>query len=434
MSLIRVAAYWVLGLMLMPACQGCLSAVFQRPRPLPARSLERPIVQNSSARPRPPGVGANGAQAARLSGTSGVDRRTAKGTDPRLARAPLAIPTHSKNPAPLAVLRTAPPKTDVTEKPTGATSEVGPVLPAAFVEDLASPIAPPEPMAATHINKNSPPPIPIPSAAPAALPRVIDDPAAPPPIPRATRYPSPDGSREIIDDHVQLRNLHRQADEKYKTIDSYIARMRRREQVNGKDKPEELMLVKFRKKPWSIYFKWLGVQGHDREVVYVQGHHGNMLHTLLAADDVMLMPAGKRMALPPDSVLVRSASRHAITEAGIGVMIDHFGRILEHMEKGANKLGTMKYLGQLKRPEYDRPLEVAEQVIPANCEPQLSKGGSRLWFFDPANALPVVLITQDHLGNEVEYYCYDRLEYPVKLDHDDFNPDKLWKQADKATR
>ena len=31
----------------------------------------------------------------------------------------------------------------------------------------------------------------------------------------------------------------------------------------------------------------------------------------------------------------------------------------------------------------------------------------------------------DDGGQEVEYYWFDRIQYPVRLDDDDFNPDKL---------
>src|SRR5262249_42877590 len=140
---------------------------------------------------------------------------------------------------------------------------------------------------------------------------------------------------------------------------------------------------------------------------YVKGQHGNQIHTLLAAGDVPLWPAGKRMALSPDNPMVRSASRHAITEAGIGVAIDHFGTLLAGVEKGAAKFGAVKYLGAIKRPEFETSVETVEQVIPPGQEPQLPRGGRRWWMFDPSSRLPVLLITQDETGHEVEYYCYD---------------------------
>ncbi len=117
---------------------------------------------------------------------------------------------------------------------------------------------------------------------------------------------------------VSLRQIQQDGAAWYASTDSYIVRMTRRETVGGTAKPEEVMLFKFRKEPWSIHFIWVGKIGHDREVLYVKGQFDNKIHTRLAAGDAPFMPAGHLMALDVDSSLVRSASRHSITEAGIG--------------------------------------------------------------------------------------------------------------------
>jgi hypothetical protein len=228
------------------------------------------------------------------------------------------------------------------------------------------------------------------------------------------------------DSMTQLRALYRAAAERYAPMDSYVARVRRREQVNGKDKPEEVLLFKFRKEPWSVYFKFIGTEGHGREVVYVKGQYGNQIHTLLAAGDIPLTPAGRRMSVSLDNVFVRSASRHAITDAGIGEIIARFGRLLDYNERADMKYGPVKYVGRVKRPEFEMPLDVAEQGILVGQDPYMPKGGRRWLMFEPTTHLPQLVITHDDTGHEVEYICYDRLEYPVKLDDDDFNPDKLW--------
>jgi len=225
---------------------------------------------------------------------------------------------------------------------------------------------------------------------------------------------------------AQLRQLHQLAVQRYAAIDSYIARMRRREQINGKDKPEEVMLFKFRKQPWSVYFKWLEKEGAGREVVFVKRQYESKIHTLLAAGDSPLMPAGKQLALAPDSLLVRSASRHSITEAGIGNIIDGYGEALDALERGDRRLGNLTYLGRQKRPEYPTELEAVERLLPPGAESALPRGGRRVIFFDPNHRLPVLVLTYDEQAHEVEYYCYDRIQFPVKLDDDDFNPDKLW--------
>src|SRR5579871_1263027 len=231
--------------------------------------------------------------------------------------------------------------------------------------------------------------------------------------------PSPSAN----DPTAKLHTLHREAAERYAKVESYIVRLTRREQINGKDRPEEILLFKFRKDPWSVYFKWLGAEKNGREVVYVRGQYENKIHTLLAAGDIPLMPAGKRFAIAPDSPFVVSSSRHSVQEAGIGMLIENFGKALQESDRGTSML---KYLGPVQRPEFTDPCEAAEQTIAAGAEPLLPHGGRRLWVFDSTTKFPVLLITQDDHGHEVEYYCYDRFEFPVHLDEDDFNPDKLW--------
>ena len=74
-------------------------------------------------------------------------------------------------------------------------------------------------------------------------------------------------------------------------MDSYIARLVRHEVVGGSDKPKEVLTFKFRKEPWSVYFKWLSKESAGREAIYVKGQHDNKIHTLLAAGDSRLRNA-----------------------------------------------------------------------------------------------------------------------------------------------
>jgi hypothetical protein len=265
-------------------------------------------------------------------------------------------------------------------------------------------------------------PVAGPAAPPSPPPTADTEKPAKPPIVATT----PGASAPAGPGHV--RPLLQLAAERYALIDSYIARLTRREQVNGKNHPEEIMLFKFRKEPWSIYFKWLGEEGKGREVVYVKGQHEDKLHTLLAAGDMPLMPAGKRLSLPIDSSLVRSACRHPVTEAGIGASIDRLGAILNAIERGDKRAGTLTSLGPQVRAEFRRPAEVVEHVIPSGSEPELPRGGRRQYWFDPETNLPLLVVTRDDRDQEVEYYRYDKLLFPVKLDADDFDPDKLWKK------
>lgn len=225
-----------------------------------------------------------------------------------------------------------------------------------------------------------------------------------------------------------LRDLYEKALKKYESMDSCVWRLRRREVVGNENRPEEVMLLKFRREPWSVYLKWLGPEAKGREVVYVKGQYENLIHTLLASGDVLLMPAGTRFKIAPDSPFARAKSRYPITEAGMGPLIERFGRLVSGFEKGDPKAGTAKYIGPTKRAEFDHELIGVLQTIPPKADSLFPHGGQRLWFFDPVLHLPVLVYTQENGGREVEYYCYDRLQYPVRLDDDDFNPDVLWKK------
>ena len=222
-----------------------------------------------------------------------------------------------------------------------------------------------------------------------------------------------------------VRQVVEQAAATYAGIDSYIARLTRREQVNGKTE-EEVMLFKFREEPWSVYFKWLGEVGKGREVIFVKGQHGSQIHTLLAGGDHPLKPAGSRMALAPDSVFVRMASRHPVTEAGIGASIERLVHLLDAIDHGDTRRGSLLELGIQQRPDYTGPLLVIEHTFPPGYDLTMPRGGKRYYGFDAENHLPVLVTARDDKGQEVEYYRYDRLQYPVRLDNDDFDPDKLW--------
>jgi hypothetical protein len=122
----------------------------------------------------------------------------------------------------------------------------------------------------------------------------------------------------------RLLHIAREANETYSHIDSYIARLRRKEQINGKDKPEEIMLIKFRKQPWSVYFKWLGTEGAGREVVYVKGRNEDKIQTLLAAGDVPLM---YRSCLPADDWPWRPIACWCAPPADISFTIQESARL-----------------------------------------------------------------------------------------------------------
>jgi hypothetical protein len=272
----------------------------------------------------------------------------------------------------------------------------------------------------------------VPGGPTGAQPPSLRETVPAPPLPQregTTLATPPATAATPADARGQLWQLYKLAAAQYDGMDGYTARLRRREQVNGKDNPEEVLLFRFRKQPFSVYMKWTGPVATGREVLYVQGYYENKIHTRLAKSDAFVMGflmGGRPISLAPDDPKVRNSSRHGIHEAGLGTLVYHFGRLLEAADKGDQSLGTLAYLGPQTRPEFNQPLEGVEQTIPAGAEPQLPGGGRRVVLFDSASHLPVLVSTRDDRGHEVEYYCYEDLQYPLHFGDDDFNPDRLW--------
>jgi hypothetical protein len=224
-----------------------------------------------------------------------------------------------------------------------------------------------------------------------------------------------------------LRNLHALAAQRYAGVDGYVTRLRRRERVDGKAQPEDLILVKFRRHPWSVYLRWLGPHAHNREQVFVQGQHQNLIHTLAAASDPPVPgQTGKRLTMSLDSPTALAGHRSPITELGIGAVIDRFGTALAAAERGELGPDGLKYLGAVKRPEFDATAEAVRQLIPPGADKRLPTGGQRFWYFDPGTRFPALVIVQDNAGEPVEYQCYDNFLFSSGFRDADFDPEQLW--------
>lgn len=224
-----------------------------------------------------------------------------------------------------------------------------------------------------------------------------------------------------------LRILHQRAAKSVADLDSYIFRMRRREVVEGRKNPEEVIRVAVRREPYSVHLKWLGPEAKGRETVYVKGKFNDEMQILLAAGDILpLSPAGIRWSIAPNDARARARSRYPITGTGLASLVERFGAIVSAMEKGDSRDAAMKYLGPVNRPEFDAKVEGVQQTLAPKSDPNMPKGGHRWWFFDAASGLPVLIIAHDPDG-EVEYYCHDHIQ-ATRFTDDDFNPDKLWKK------
>ncbi len=226
-----------------------------------------------------------------------------------------------------------------------------------------------------------------------------------------------------------LRSLYRQAYERYVDTPAYIVRFTRREQVDGKLKPEEKILLKCRLEPASIYMRWIGAVAKNRELLYVKGKDDDMVHLLPVSNDPSGLTGGNKPILRPDSPHGLGKERYPVRQIGIGGLLERFGQLVDAVERGDGeaRIGTVTYLGPVKRPEFEATVETVMHILPPGIDPTLPRGGQRLWYFDTTLHFPVLVIAQDAQGHEAEYYCFDRFLFPAHIQDDDFSPAILGK-------
>ena len=228
----------------------------------------------------------------------------------------------------------------------------------------------------------------------------------------------------------RLKAVHKLASDKWAAVDTFEAKLTRRESMNGKDAPTEEVLFQFRNAPFSVYMRNVGEEGKGREVLFVKGKFDNRMQILTGKGDGL---SGLRVTKSPDDPMVKSRSRHDIRNAGFGSRIANFKTALDKLEGGKVPPESMKALGPVKRPEYPHELEGVMFTIRAGDDAGVPGGGTREVYFDPkpespSYGLPVVSVLFDGTGREVEYNLFDTFRLPASLTDADFSPDRFGKK------
>lgn len=278
--------------------------------------------------------------------------------------------------------------------------------------------------------------------------QVSESPLTPPPTTTSTPSPMAPGLNSIVQQELdqpvnlaplsrteanpslrKVQEIYTRAREQKDGIRNYIVRLKRREVIDGKALPEDLLLCQYRDQPFSVYMKSLeGSPTAGREVVFVKGKFNNMMQIRTGRGDVM---PGIRLELSPQSPRATLNARRTIDESGFSNIIKRFEVALQRDLQSSTEADAVIYVGQLERPESSYPYDVVLQHIPPGQEKHLPNGGQRFWYFcaDPKAAeygLPTLITTFDEKKREVEYYFHDRLVVNVDLDERDFDPDRLW--------
>lgn len=154
--------------------------------------------------------------------------------------------------------------------------------------------------AASLIHPTQPRPVPTPT---------LESPRASQPEPAAVAEPSPIvlAKRAIADCRVRFQQ-----------VQDYTCTFLKRERIDGRLSSYNIMAMKVRTRPHSIYVKFQKPTA-GREAIYVTGRHGGRV---LAHDVGLGKVIAGTLLLDPRGSRAMEDCRHPITEAGIGHMIE----------------------------------------------------------------------------------------------------------------
>src|SRR5262245_50169388 len=109
-------------------------------------------------------------------------------------------------------------------------------------------------------------------------------------------------------------------------VRDYTGTLVRQERIGNELQPEQFIDIRVRQQPFSVGLKWTSPrQLAGQEAIFVNGKNNNEIRP---KGSRLLAIAGD-VSLPPDDPRVMKKSRHAITETGIGNMLDVISRSFE---------------------------------------------------------------------------------------------------------
>jgi hypothetical protein len=206
-------------------------------------------------------------------------------------------------------------------------------------------------------------------------------------------------------------HLLEEIEQAYAQLDHYTATFLIQEYVDGRLAPKQLIALKF-KKPFKVYLRWIEGPNAGRQAIYPAGADGNALWVR-----VPLLVGAVTVTLDPQSPGARQGARHAITDIGIGRLIEFLGA---NVRRGLER-GELSIVDAGQRTTFARPTRRYRLHFPA--EP--SKGyycKTAVIDVDREHRLPILAEIYDWNDQLVERYGYLDLRLNPGLTDDDFDP------------
>lgn len=217
----------------------------------------------------------------------------------------------------------------------------------------------------------------------------------------------------------QPLRLAAEANQAFQGIRDYTCLFIKKERLHGQLQPDNVMEMKVRNQPFSVYLRWLGPKSFEgQQACYVAGRNQNMMRV----HSTGILGIAGFVSVDPRDPRVMENSRHTITEAGIGHLI---GKLLQSWET-ERRLGKTQV--RIADYTYNRaPCTRVETIHPDNHGGPYTSYRTVV-YFDKASHLPVRIEKYDWPraggpteGELLESYSYINLRTNVGLADNAFN-------------
>lgn len=217
----------------------------------------------------------------------------------------------------------------------------------------------------------------------------------------------------------RLLDVLRADQDALRSVEGYTALFKKRERIRGTLRNEEVLEMKVRCRPFSVYCKFRTPEA-GKEVVYAEGRHDNHVIAHGSGFSRLLIP---RLKVAPTHPLALADSRHPVTEAGLHSLVD---KLVAFRELDLNDAEAETILDRLTDND-DRPWLRSIHTHP-NRNPERPFARVEV-LYDPKTKLPWRITSYDwpEAGETgdlklAEQYTYDELHLGGSFSDLDFDP------------
>ncbi len=205
---------------------------------------------------------------------------------------------------------------------------------------------------------------------------------------------------------------------RFEKVTDYTCTLVKKERINGQLTPINVMAMSVRNEPFCVDLRWIEPKNMvGQDACYATGRNSGQLRVKSAG----FLGAIGYVSIDPNDARAKKTSKHSITEAGIGNMLNQFAEKWED-ERRLN-------VTQVHISEYDynkRRCTCVETIHPTNPDNQFLSYRTLL-YFDKESRLPIRMECYDwphrpgEPGELLEVVSFANLRLNVGVDEAMFN-------------